>query len=134
MEPWAVPWSSPVASKTWEGSKEPEVQAEPLEAAMPSISRSSKMDSPSTYLNEKLTLLANLLVGCPLRTTSGILFLIPSMSLFLRPVSLSMRLSKFRAAISTAFPKPTIFWTPSVPALLPLSWPLPVHSPLLFAS
>ena len=46
-EPCAISWGSPRASSTWEGSSEPEVQAEPDEAAMPFISSISSMDSPS---------------------------------------------------------------------------------------
>ena len=36
-----------MASRTWEGSREPEVQAEPLEPQIPFISSMIKRDSPS---------------------------------------------------------------------------------------
>lgn len=38
-----------MASRTWLGSSEPEVQAEPEEAQMPLSSRSSSNDSPSSF-------------------------------------------------------------------------------------
>ena len=34
-EPWATSWGRPMASSTWLGSRDPEVQAEPEEAQMP---------------------------------------------------------------------------------------------------
>ena len=40
---------SPIASNTWDGSSDPEVQAEPLDAAIPFMSSISKRDSPSMY-------------------------------------------------------------------------------------
>ena len=43
----------PMASSTW-GPGEPEVQAEPVEAAIPFISRLSNSDSPSMCLKMKL--------------------------------------------------------------------------------
>jgi hypothetical protein len=46
-EPWARSWGRPRARRTWEASREPEVQADPEEAAMPSKSRLRSMDSPS---------------------------------------------------------------------------------------
>ena len=41
--------STHMAPITCDGSSEPEVQAEPLEAAMPYISRLSNSDSPSIF-------------------------------------------------------------------------------------
>ena len=55
MQPWAEVGVSPMARSTWEGSREPEEQADPVDAQIPSASRDSKMDSPST--NSKLMLL-----------------------------------------------------------------------------
>src|SRR5690606_37230602 len=38
----------PMARSTWEGSMEPEAQAEPVDASIPRMSRLSRSDSPST--------------------------------------------------------------------------------------
>ena len=34
-EPWATSWGTPIARSTWDGSREPDVQADPLDAQMP---------------------------------------------------------------------------------------------------
>ena len=46
-DPLADLASRPMAVSTWEGSKEPEVQADPLEAQIPFISNRISKDSPS---------------------------------------------------------------------------------------
>jgi hypothetical protein len=62
-EPWASSRGSPMADKTWDGFRFEDVQAEPVEQAMPSISSFRSMDSPSTYENEILTLFGSLCEG-----------------------------------------------------------------------
>src|SRR5260370_9355204 len=52
-----------IASSTCDGSTEPEVHAEPVEAAIPSRSRLSRIDSPSTPSKTKLALLGKRSVG-----------------------------------------------------------------------
>ena len=47
IDPWAISCESPMASSTWEGSSVEEVQAEPVEAAIPSMSSDRSIDSPS---------------------------------------------------------------------------------------
>ena len=49
MEPCAAVNGTPMARNTWEGSREPEVQAEPDEAQIPNSFIIKRMDSPSTY-------------------------------------------------------------------------------------
>ena len=53
--------SKPIANSTCEGSNEPDVQALPLEAHIPSKSKESKIDSPSINLNLTFTFPGNLL-------------------------------------------------------------------------
>ena len=61
MVPWAVWGVMPILVRTWEGSGEDVVQAEPVETQIPFKSRCSKMDSPS--INGKLTLLVLEILG-----------------------------------------------------------------------
>ena len=65
--PWARSMGTPIAFSTWDGSSEDEVQADPLEAPIPSMSRLSRIDSPSMYSKTKLALLGSLLVGWPVK-------------------------------------------------------------------
>ena len=62
----------PIALRTWEGSKEPDVQAEPVETAIPSKSNIKRIDSPSISSKEMLTMLLTFWCGCPLTITYGI--------------------------------------------------------------
>ena len=55
-EPWATSWGRPMASRTWLGSREPEVHADPEDAATPLSSSRSRRDSPSMPSKQKLTL------------------------------------------------------------------------------
>ncbi len=48
MEPWADLKGTFIAISTWEGSREPDVQADPEDAQIPSRSSIRSMDSPST--------------------------------------------------------------------------------------
>ena len=70
--PRAISADWPRANRTGEGSKEPELHARPLDAAMPAMSRPSKMGSPSTPVKEKLALLGSLWVAWPFRRLPGI--------------------------------------------------------------
>src|SRR5205085_10265579 len=65
--PCASSTGMPIAISTCDGSTEPEVHAEPVDAAIPSKSRLSRIDSPSTPSKQKLALLGSRLVGCPVR-------------------------------------------------------------------
>ena len=53
-EPCAFSCGNPMANNTCEGSKEPDVQALPLDAQIPSKSNDKRIDSPS--INSKLIL------------------------------------------------------------------------------
>ena len=55
IEPCANSTSNPPASNTYEGSRLPVAQAEPVETAIPSISKYNKMDSPSALGKEQLS-------------------------------------------------------------------------------
>ena len=50
----------PMALRTWEGSREPEVHADPEEAQMPRSERSRRIDSPSIYSKLTLTVFGSL--------------------------------------------------------------------------
>ena len=54
-----------IARITWEGSREPDVQADPLEAAMPILFSSSRIASPSMYSNAMLHVFGKRLPGSP---------------------------------------------------------------------
>ncbi len=55
-EPNAHSWESPNAKRTWDGSKLPEVHADPEDAAMPCKSSCNSNASPSTPKKLKLAL------------------------------------------------------------------------------
>ena len=71
-EPCAISCGSPIASRTCEGSKEPDVQALPLEAHIPFKSRFNNKPSPSINLNDILLFPFNLLFKSPLIFMYGI--------------------------------------------------------------
>ena len=71
-EPWATSWGRPMASSTWLGSSEPEVHADPEEAATPLSSSSSSSDSPSMPSKQKLTFPGNRRPLSPFRAAWGI--------------------------------------------------------------
>jgi len=54
IDPCAAVNGTPMALRTCEGSRDPEVQADPDEAQIPRSERRRRIDSPSTY--SKLTL------------------------------------------------------------------------------
>ena len=57
IDPWAAVKGTPMARSTCEGSREPEVQAEPDEAQIPYSFIMSRMASPSMYSKERFTVL-----------------------------------------------------------------------------
>ena len=60
-----------MASRTWDGSKDPEVHAEPLEPQIPAMSNLISKDSPSINWNAKFTLFGRRLVQEPLTLVNG---------------------------------------------------------------
>lgn len=61
----------PMARSTWEGSKEAEEQAEPLETQMPLASSFSKMDSPSMASKVNEAMDGRRFTGSPVRRVRG---------------------------------------------------------------
>lgn len=64
----------PMAVRTWEGSRAPVVQAEPLLAAISAMSRARSTLSPSTFRKQQEKWLGSLRAGSagPVMTVSGI--------------------------------------------------------------
>ena len=60
-----------MAKSTWDGSSDPEVQAEPLDPQMPAISSLMRRDSPSINWKAKFTLPGRRLVREPLILVKG---------------------------------------------------------------
>ena len=60
-------WGRPMASSTWEGSRDAEEQAEPEEAQMPLASRWSSRASPSTPSKTKEAVPGRRFTGSPVR-------------------------------------------------------------------
>src|SRR3989338_7457523 len=65
MEPWAAVKGTPMALSTCEGSRLPEVQAEPEEAQIPTSFSNSRMAYPSTYSKLMLVVLGRRSILCP---------------------------------------------------------------------
>ncbi len=72
MEPWADLKGTFIAMSTWEGSRDPDVQADPEEAQIPSRSIIKSMDSPSTASNPMDTVFGSLCSRSPLTEQAGI--------------------------------------------------------------
>ena len=65
---WAISWGLPSANSTWLGSSEPDVQALPDEAAIPSASSNSNRDSPSMPSKHICTLPGRRFSASPFKT------------------------------------------------------------------
>ena len=118
--PWAISCESPIASKTWLGSSEPLVQAEPDEAQIPLSLRSKSKLSPSIPSKLILKLFERRLFVSPLIFECGI-FESSSNSLSRSLVSCFVISSISFTASSSATDNPKIPARFSVPALLFLS-------------
>ena len=91
-DPWATSWGLPIASKTWLGSSDPDVHAEPEDAAIPLASNNKSNDSPSIPSKQKFTLPGNLFSLAPFKTECSI-FESPSISLSLKVVTFALDFS-----------------------------------------
>ena len=109
-----------MASSTWLGSSEPEVQAEPEDAQMPLSSSSNSSDSPSMPSKQKLTLPGSLRSASPLSAECG-MRKSPAISRSRSAVIFALSRSMFRAASSRAAARPAMPAVFSVPARLPRS-------------
>jgi len=74
IEPCAAVNGTPIARSTWDGSSEPDVQAEPEEAQMPNSSIIRRIDSPSTYSKAMLDVLGSRFLRDPFIKALGIRF------------------------------------------------------------
>ena len=74
MEPCAMVKGTPMACRTWDGWREPEVQAEPEEAHIPCSFRSSRIASPSMYSKLMLDVLGRRYDLSPLTLLWGMIF------------------------------------------------------------
>ena len=80
IEPCAISCGRPIASNTCEGSNEPDVQAEPLDAHTPFWSNNINIDSPSMNLKQKFILLGRRFFLSPFNLVNGISFKILSIA------------------------------------------------------
>jgi len=126
MDEWARSSSVPRARRTYEGSREDDVQAEPDERAM-SLS-AIRSDSTSTNANDRLTQPGYPLTESPLRMTWGNLAEMPltSRSDSFRILAASRAISSF--AVWQAAPRPTTSGVGTVPDRMPRSCPPPEMS------
>lgn len=111
-EPCTTSCGRPMASSTWLGSSEPDVQALPDDAQMPFASRRSSRLSPST---QKLTLPGRRFTGSPLSALCGILDR-PSIRRSRRALTLFAFSSRCAQASSSAAAMPMMAGMFSVPA------------------
>ena len=119
-EPCATSCGLPIASRTWLGSSEPEVQALPEEAHIPAASSRSSRLSPSIPSKQKLTFPGRRLTGSPFSAECGIRDS-PAMSLSRRDVTYAESCYICAHAYSSAAAIPTIAGIFSVPARFPRS-------------
>lgn len=114
-EPCTAVKGTPIALSTCDGSKEPDVQAEPDEAQIPFSFRSNKIASPSTNSKLKLVVFGRRCVLCPFTLASGAFFSISSSSLSLNCFTPVCSSPIYFFASSHALPRPIIEGTFSVP-------------------
>ena len=120
-EPCATSCGRPMASSTWLGSSEPEVQALPEEAQMPASSSRRRRLSPSMPSKQKFTLPGRRCVRSPLSAACGI-WSSPAMSLSRRARDIRrVFLDDARTPRASAAAMPTMPAMFSVPARLPRS-------------
>ena len=125
-EPCTAVKGTPIALKTCEGSKEPEVQAEPDDAQIPFSFKSNKIASPSTNSKLILVVFGRRCVLCPFTLGSCAFFqyfilqLVPQLF-----YPCSFLAHKFFAS-SQALPSPIIDGTFSVPPRRFFSWCPPI--------
>src|ERR1035441_2882836 len=125
----------PIAVNTCEGSSEPVVQAEPLEAQMPAWSNNIRMPSASTPSKARLLVLGRRGSLAPLRDVPGMASRIPSSNLSRSARTRLFSSGTLARASSAARPKATMLATFSVPPPRPRSRPrLPAgdHVGLIF--
>ena len=115
----------PMACRTWDGSGVPALQADPLDAAMPS--RSSWIKTVSAVIPGKPALVMWGARGAPAPwiRAPGIRARIPSSSRLCRLASRTARRGCSRAASSAARPNPAMAAVFSVPERSRRSWPPP---------
>ena len=120
-EPCAISCGSPMASSTCDGSRDPEVHADPDDAHIPLRSSMIRSDSPSTNLKLKFALFGSLIRRSPLSFVWGISSSTRSISLSRSFVSYEILLSILSRAILTASANPITAGAFVVPALFPCS-------------
>ena len=120
-DPWAVWCSRPMASSTWDGSRDPDAQAEPVDTHMPFMFMDMSIPSPSMKSKLKFALLGSLCVGCPFRREYGISVRTLCMRWSLSSDSCSALWAMSFSAISAATPNPTTPGTLVVPPRMPRS-------------
>ena len=123
-EPWAISWGSPSASSTWLGSNEPEVHAEPEDAATPLASSHRSKLSPSMPSKQKFTVPGQRRFRLPFRRLWGI-WESPSMSRSRRAVTYTISALRLETASLSAAAMPTMPGMFSVPPRRPRSWAPP---------
>ena len=121
-----------MARSTWDGSNDPEVHAEPLDAQIPLPSSRIRSDSPSTNRKLTFTLFGSLSVLCPFSRQYGISSRIRLIIWSRSPLSFSALASIVAAARRTAVPSPMIPGTFSVPARRFRSWAPPCTKERIF--
>ena len=109
-----------------DGSREPDVQADPDDAQIPYSSIISKMASPSTYSNAMLEVLRRRLSGSPFLMEFGMRSSNAFSSLSRKARIRSFSAPIWAAASSAALPSPMMEATFSVPPLRPCSWCPPI--------
>ena len=121
MDPCAISCGNPMPKRTWDGSRDPDAHAEPVDTYTPFIPRLISMDSPSMNWKLKSALLGSLLVLWPLSLEYGISLRTRSIRWSLSAIIFSFLESRSEQDSSAATPMPTMPGTLVVPALRPSS-------------